>query len=134
MAPNTAAGASVARGYFAIIDKAPRHTLQMVSSSPMSPRILSQRAARWQGSPTYTSLRSGCTNPIHRSTWRNCLKSPEGASNVASQGTEAPLFGPFRPRYTGQIHPLSVAHTPFQTVSLETVWKIARGVWIVCYW
>src|SRR5215213_8021353 len=48
---------------------------------------------------------------------RNCLKSPEGASNVASQGTEAPLFGPFRPRYTGQIHPRSVAQTPFQTVS-----------------
>jgi hypothetical protein len=33
---------------------------------------------------------------------RNCLKSPEGASNVASQGTEAPLFGPFRPRYTAK--------------------------------
>src|SRR5215213_8903804 len=48
---------------------------------------------------------------------RNCLKSPEGVSNVASQGTEAPLFGPFRPRYTGQIHPRSVAQTPFQTVS-----------------
>src|SRR5215213_559206 len=32
-------------------------------------------------------------------------------------GHEAALFGPFRPRYTGQIHPRSVAHTPFQTVS-----------------
>src|SRR5215203_4331237 len=51
---------------------------------------------------------------------RNCLKSPEGASNVASQGTEAALFGPFRPLYTGQIHVRSVARTPFQTVSTRT--------------
>jgi hypothetical protein len=48
---------------------------------------------------------------------RNCLKSPEGASNVASQGTEAALFGPFQPLYSGQIHVRSVARTPFQTVS-----------------
>src|SRR5215213_1273 len=86
MAPNTAAGASVARGYFAIIDKAPRHTLQMVSSSPMSPRILSQLAARWQGSPTYTSPRSGCTNPIHPSAWKGCSRKFAVASLALVQG------------------------------------------------
>src|SRR5215211_3177763 len=57
---------------------------------------------------------------LRRTPYRNCLKSPEGASNVASQGTEAALFGPFRPLYTGQIHVRSVAHTPFQTVSWRT--------------
>src|SRR5215208_1835409 len=49
MAPSTAAGASVARGYFAIIDKAPRHTLQMVSSSPISPRILANEQRDGKG-------------------------------------------------------------------------------------
>jgi len=48
---------------------------------------------------------------------RNCLKSPEGASNVASQVLEAVIFGTFGPLYTGQIHVRSDARTPFQTVS-----------------
>src|SRR5215210_1413733 len=52
----------------------------------------------------------GVSNPqMAKVESRNCLKSPEGASNVASQDTEAALFGPFRPRYSGQIHIRSVA-------------------------
>src|SRR5215217_2216669 len=56
---------------------------------------------------------------LRRIPLRNCLKSPEGASNVASQGIEAVIFGTFGPLYTGQIHVRSVARTPFQTVSLR---------------
>ena len=51
---------------------------------------------------------------------RNCLKSPEGASDVATQGTEAALLGLFWPRYTDQISAQSGARTPFQTVSTRS--------------
>src|SRR5215210_7119596 len=51
---------------------------------------------------------------------RNCLKSPEGARNLASEGTEAALFGPFWPRHTDQNDAQSVVRTPFQTVSIRS--------------
>ena len=37
---------------------------------------------------------------------------------MAAKSTEAALFGPFWGRFTDNIHVLSIAHTPFQTVSL----------------
>jgi hypothetical protein len=37
------------------------------------------------------------TGELPRTPSRNCLKSPEGTSDVASWGTEAALFGPFWP-------------------------------------
>src|SRR5215208_6838074 len=45
MAPSTAAGTSVARGYLPEIARAASHTPLMVSASPMRPRILAQPSA-----------------------------------------------------------------------------------------
>jgi hypothetical protein len=45
MAPSTAAGTSVARGYLPKIARAASHTPLMVSASPMRPRILAQPSA-----------------------------------------------------------------------------------------
>src|SRR5215208_978425 len=45
MAPRTAAGTSVARGYLPKIARAASHTPLMVSASPMGPRILAQPSA-----------------------------------------------------------------------------------------
>jgi hypothetical protein len=53
-------------------------------------------------------------------TFRNCLKSPGDARNVALEGTGGVPFGSFWPRNTDQIRPRSVARTPFQIVSLRT--------------
>src|SRR5215211_7445030 len=72
---------------------------------------------------------------LRRTPSRNCLKSPGGTRNAGTQGTQTVPFGPFWPRYTGQIHARSVTRTPFQTVSRrssqnspsETVWKSGIG-------
>src|SRR5215207_4161061 len=45
MAPSTAAGTSVARGYLPKIARAANHTRLIVSASPMRPRILAQPSA-----------------------------------------------------------------------------------------
>src|SRR5436190_411787 len=54
---------------------------------------------------------------IQQSAWRNCPKSPGGTRNAGTQGTQTVPFGPFWPRYAGQIHSRSVTRTPFRTVS-----------------
>jgi hypothetical protein len=42
------------------------------------------------------------------------------------------LFDAFRPPHNVRIHLRSLVRTPFRTVSLETVWKIAGGFLIAC--
>ena len=54
---------------------------------------------------------------IHPTSWRNCPKSLGGACDLAPRIAEKALFDPFRPPHSGQIHPRSVAQSPFRTVS-----------------
>ena len=56
--------------------------------------------------------------------FRNCLKSPTDARNVASRDTRAAPFCPFWSRYTSQIHARISTRTPFQAVS----WRTSRNL------
>jgi hypothetical protein len=47
-------------------------------------------------------LEQGCSSELLIKPSGCCLKSLEGASNLAFQGAEAALCGPLRPRYTSQ--------------------------------
>jgi hypothetical protein len=60
----------------------------------------------------------------HPSALRDCPKRVGRACGVALRTTVTVLFGPTWPPYTSQSHALSVASTPFRTVSPRTA--IAR--------
>src|SRR5215207_3524736 len=66
MAPSTAAGTSVARGYLPEIARAASHTPLMVSASPMRPRILAQPSAHGKRADMHlpaTVVRSQTSTP-----------------------------------------------------------------------
>ena len=60
------------------------------------------------------------TREVRRIYFRNCPKSLGGACDLAPRIAEKALFDPFRPPHSGQIHPRSVAESPFRTVSPRT--------------
>jgi hypothetical protein len=67
----------------------------------------------------------------HQSAWKRrsakrfAPKLSEKSLRCPRRGLEGAQIGPFKPRYTGQIHAWSVTRTPFQTVSQRRSTKLA---------